>query len=233
VSTIADLPPRFAPGTSFEYSNTNYVLAGMIVEAATGSSLGREMSRRVFRPLRLTDTSFPVHKPTIPGRNAHGYSLRIDPERGPVEGAPLRDVTLLDPSFAWAAGNVVSDLDDLTRFLGALLGGHLLPPSLLAEMTRQVDTGDPEASYGMGLEFIHTPCGTVVGHSGSIPGFQNIVLATVDGRNQVGLVVNQYLVGRASAQAFSRGAVTLMRRLFPDGSCTVAATAAARSIRMT
>ncbi len=213
VALVAQRPPTFPAGTGFEYSNTNYVLAGLVIEAATGSRVGRELSRRIFRPLHLNDTWFPVHSPTIPGRHAHGYSLRIDPERGPLEAEPLRDVTLLDPSFAWAAGALVSDLDDLTRFLRALLGGRLLPPTLLREMTTQVDTGDPEASYGMGLEFIHTPCGTVVGHSGSIAGFHNLILATTDGRRQFGLVINQNLPSRAVTQAFSKAAVALMQRL--------------------
>ncbi len=219
VALVSERPPTFTPGTGFEYSNTNYVLAGLIVEAATGSSVGRELTRRIFRPLRLDDTSFPVHNPTIPGRNARGYSLRIDPVRGPLEGEPLRDVTLLDPSFAWAAGAVVSDLDDLTRFLRALLGGRLLPPALLEEMTTQVDTGDPETSYGMGLEFIHTPCGTVVGHSGGIAGFQTLVLATPDGRRQFGLMVNQQALNRAASQAFSQAAVTLMHGLVQRPGC--------------
>jgi D-alanyl-D-alanine carboxypeptidase len=219
VALVAERPPTFPPGRGFEYSNTNYVLAGLIVEAATGSSLGRELNRRVFRPLHLDQTWWTVHNPTIPGKNARGYTLQIDPQRGPLEDEPLRDVTLLNPSFAWAAGNVVSDLDDLTRFLGALLDGRLLSPALLEEMTTQVDTGDPEASYGMGLEFIHTPCGTVVGHSGSIAGFHNIVLATPDGRRQFGLMVNQQILGRATSQAFSQAAVALMERLHPHTNC--------------
>ncbi len=100
----------------------------MTVEVATGAGLRRELTRRVFRPLRMWDTSFPVDDPTIAGRNAHGYSLPVDPQQGPVEGGPLHDVTLLNPSFAWVAGNVVSDLDDPTRFLGALLAGRCCRP---------------------------------------------------------------------------------------------------------
>ncbi len=219
VALVAGRPVSFPPGTAFEYSNTNYVLAGLVVEAATGSRLGRELNRRIFRPLGLDDTWFPVHASGIPGRHAHGYSLRVDPERGPLEEEPLRDVTRLDPSFAWAAGAVVSDLDDLTRFLRALLRGRLLTPALLKEMTTEVDTGDPEASYGMGLEFIHTPCGTIVGHSGSIPGFQTLVLATTDGDRQFGLMVNQQISRRAVAQAFSQAAVVLMQRLVPESEC--------------
>jgi D-alanyl-D-alanine carboxypeptidase len=222
VALVADQPPTFLAGTGFEYSNTNYVLAGMIVEAVTGNRLGWELTRRVFRPLRLWDTRFPVHHPAIAGRHARGYSLPVDPQ-GSIGAGPLRDVTLLDPSFAWASGNVTSDLADLTRFLGALLAGRLLPPALLAEMTTPVDTGDPEAAYGMGLEFIHTPCGTVAGHSGSIAGFHTIVLADEDGRRRFALMVNQYLHSPATAQAFNQAAIALMRRLFPDTTCGPAA----------
>jgi D-alanyl-D-alanine carboxypeptidase len=226
VALVTDQPPTFAAGTGFEYSNTNYVLAGMIVEAVTGNRLGWELTRRIFRPLGMRDTRFPVHHPAIAGRHAHGYSLPVDPQ-GSIGAGPLRDVTVLDPSFAWASGNVTSDLADLTRFLGALLAGRLLPPALLAEMTTPVDTGDPDASYGMGLEFIHTPCGTVVGHSGSIAGFHTIVLADEDGHRRFVLMTNQYLHGPATAQAFNQAALALMRDLLPD---TCSSAVAGRSL---
>jgi D-alanyl-D-alanine carboxypeptidase len=108
VALVTDRPPTFSPGTGFEYSNTNYVLAGLIVEAVTGNRLGRELTRRVVRPLGLRDTRFPVHHPAIAGRHSRGHSLPVDPQ-GSVGAGPLRDVTLLDPSVAWASGNVTSD----------------------------------------------------------------------------------------------------------------------------
>jgi D-alanyl-D-alanine carboxypeptidase len=220
VALVAARPPTFPPGTGSEYSNTNYVLAGMIVEAVTGRSLGTELTRRVFRPLRLSDTSFPVDNPTVAGRAARGYSLPVDPQQGPVEGGPLVDITRLNPSFAWGAGNVVSDLDDLTRFLGALLAGRLLPPALLAEMTTGVDTGEPGVTYGLGLQLIETPCGRVVGHDGSIPGYHTMVLATEDGRARFAVVVNQYFFGRPLFQTFNEVVVALMGRLFPGCAAT-------------
>jgi D-alanyl-D-alanine carboxypeptidase len=219
VALVADRPPTFAAGTGFEYSNTNYVLAGLIVEAATGTSLRHQLTQRVIRPLHLHNTWFPINNPIIAGADAHGYSLPVDPVQGPVEGGRLRDVTLLNPSVTWAAGNIVSDLGDLTRFLRALLAGRLLPPALLAQMLTWVDTGDPEAGYGMGLETIHTSCGSVIGHSGDIAGFRTLVLATEGGRRQFALMANQYIAGRAASQAFPQAAVALMRRLFPDAAC--------------
>ncbi|HEX8630903.1 MAG TPA: serine hydrolase domain-containing protein, partial [Catenuloplanes sp.] len=219
VALVAARQPHFTPGTELEYSNTNYVLAGLIVEAATRSSLGRELARRVFRPLGLRDTSFPVDNPAIAGRNARGYSLPVDPRTGPVETGDPQDFTVLNPSFAWAAGNVVSDLDDLTRFLSALLRGRLLSPALLAEMKTPLDTGDPEVGYGLGLQVINTPCGPVIGHDGSISGFHTMVLATETGHRQFALVVNEYFLTRAGRQAFDQAVITLMRQLFPGQTC--------------
>jgi D-alanyl-D-alanine carboxypeptidase len=219
VALVAARPPNFAPGTALEYSNTNYVLAGLIVEAATGASLGHELSRRVFRPLRLRNTSFPVHNLTIAGRNARGYSLPVDPRTGPVETGDPQDFTLINPSFTWAAGNVVSDLDDLTRFLSALLRGRLLSPALLAEMKTPLDTGDPEVGYGLGLQVINTPCGPVIGHNGSIPGFHTMVLATDDGHRQFAVTVNEYFLSRTALHAFDQAVVALMRQLFPGRAC--------------
>ncbi len=228
VALVAARPPNFAPGTELEYSNTNYVLAGLIVEAASGASLGRELTRRVFRPLGLRDTSFPVDNPTIAGRNARGYSLPVDPRTGPVENGRPQDFTLLNPSFTWAAGNVVSDLDDLTRFLSALLSGRLLSPALLAEMLTGVDTGEPGVRYGLGIQLIETPCGRVVGHDGSLFGFHNMVLATEDGRRHFALVVNEYFFSRALSQTFNQAVVALMGRLFPG--CGAATSARSGSV---
>jgi D-alanyl-D-alanine carboxypeptidase len=110
---VADQPPDFPPGTAWLYSNTGYVLAGLIVEAATDRKLGKELARRIFRPLGLRDTFFPVNRPDIPGRNARGYSLPLGQQDG-----RLLDFTVYNPSLAWAAGNLVSDLGDLERSSG-------------------------------------------------------------------------------------------------------------------
>ena len=90
------------------------MLAGLIVQAATGRPLGRELAQRILWPLGLRHTFFPVNRPDIPGRNARGYSLPLGQEDG-----PLLDFTVFKPLLAWAAGNLTSDLGDLAHVFRA------------------------------------------------------------------------------------------------------------------
>jgi D-alanyl-D-alanine carboxypeptidase len=197
-------------------------LAGLIVQAATGHKLGQELARRIFRPLGLRDTHFPVNRPTIPGRNARGYS--IDPFA--QEPGPLLDFTVYNPSLAWAAGALVSTLADLHRFFRALLGGRLLPPRLLAAMTTPIDTGVPGFGYGLGVAVIQTPAGRVIGHDGAIPGFLNIVLSTEDGRRQLGLMMNEELATPAVSEAFNQVLNALAMGLLEEAPSSVESTSA-------
>jgi D-alanyl-D-alanine carboxypeptidase len=221
VALVADQPPDFPPGTTWSYSNTGYILAGMIVEAATGHKLGQKLSRRIFRPLGLRDTFFPINRPTIPRPYARGYSLPLGQEQG-----PLLDFTVFNPSVAWAAGALVSNLGALEHFFRALLGGRLLPPRLLAVMTTPVPTGQPGFGYGLGLVVIDTPAGRLLGHDGAIPGFLNIVLSTEDGRRQVGVMMNEEFATPAVSEAFSQAFMTLAMGLL-DGAGSEDASASA------
>jgi D-alanyl-D-alanine carboxypeptidase len=219
VALIADQPPDFPPGTAWSYSNTGYILAGLIVQAATGRKLGQELAWRIIRPLGLRDTYFPVNRPTIPGRNARGYSLPLGQEDG-----PLLDFTVYNPSLAWAAGALVSNLGDLERFFRALLGGRLLPPRLLAAMTAAVPTGQPGFGYGLGLVVIETPAGRLIGHDGAIPGFLNIVLSTEDGHRQLGLMMNEEFATPAVYEAFNQAFMAIAMRLLEAASLGGAST---------
>jgi D-alanyl-D-alanine carboxypeptidase len=221
VALVADQPPDFPPGTRSSYSNTGYVLAGMVVEAATGHTLGQELARRIFGPLGLRDTFFPVNAPGIPGPSSRGYSLPLG-----AEESPLLDFTVLNPSLAWAAGALISDLGDLTRFFRALLGGRLLPPGLLAEMTTPVPTGQPGFGRGLGLIVIDTPAGRLLGHDGAIPGFFNIVLSTEDGRRQLGIMMNEYFATPAVDEAFEQAFTALAMGLLEGPPPGVASTGA-------
>jgi D-alanyl-D-alanine carboxypeptidase len=225
VALVADQPPLFAPGTAFSYSNTDYVLAGLIVEAATGRTLGQELAGRILRPLGLRDTFFPVNAPGIPGPRSRGYSLPLSPQ-GEVLDGPLLDFTIYNPSFAWAAGALISNLDDLERFFRALLGGRLLPGGLLAEMTSTVPIGVPGFGYGLGLLVMETPAGRLIGHDGGIPGFINRVLSTQDGRRQLGVMTNELLAPPAVVEAFTQAWMVIGARLLegaPLGSASTSA----------
>lgn len=182
--------PLFAPGTDWSYSNTNYVLLGLVVEAVTGDTLVHELRDRIFRPLGLRATSYPAVT-RMPAPAVHGY-LGSAPGL-PVPAGRLLDVTsLLSPS-AWGAGQIVSNADDLTRFFAALLGGRILPPPQLHDMTKSVEGSGPApftVPYGLGLDIVQTRCGTAYGHSGDMPGYRNLVWAAADGDRVAAVMVN-------------------------------------------
>lgn len=189
VRTAVAHRPRFAPGTAWHYSNTNYVLLGLVVQRVTGRPYAAETERRVLRPLGLRGTSFPGARGTLPTPHGRAYT--------PGTGTP-RDVTALDPSAAGAAGEAISTLDDLARFFGALLRGGLLPPAALRRMR---DTTASDGRYGMGLFPIQLSCGvTLWGHNGQINGSYAQVVATPDGRRVLAFRLNTEARPAAAAE---------------------------------
>jgi D-alanyl-D-alanine carboxypeptidase len=173
--------PLFAPGAGWSYSNTGWILLGLIVEAASGNPLETELRERVFEPLRLRATSFDT-RPRIAGRHAHGYS-RL--------GAQRRfDISVLNQSWAWAAGAIVSTAGDLARFYRALLAGRLLRPELLADMKTTVATPSPVQRYGLGLIMTRLPCGVYWGHGGETLGYQSFADSRADRKRQLIIAVN-------------------------------------------
>jgi D-alanyl-D-alanine carboxypeptidase len=167
-------PPLFPPNAQGAYSNTDYVLLGLVIQTVTGHSLDAELAQRIFRPLKLRDSSAPT-KQRIPGPHAHGYLL--------ARPDTLQDVTAVSPTHAWATGNIVSTADDVARFYRALLSGRLLPPALLDEMTTLRD------GLGLGLIRGDTRCPTV-GHNGEIAGYNAEAQNTPNGRRQFVLLAN-------------------------------------------
>ncbi|WHM40641.1 serine hydrolase domain-containing protein [Streptomyces sp. BPTC-684] len=171
---------HFDPGKKWEYSNTNYVLAGLLVEKVTGRPLAAEIDRRVIKHIGLRHTYFPAPgDATIREPHPHGY-YRDSADQ------PLSDVTQMDPSWAWAAGQIISTNSDLNRFFTAVLDGSLLRPAELAQMRTTVRAGAPFADgarYGLGLVRTPLSCGGVYwGHGGSFPGYETRGGVTDKGR---------------------------------------------------
>ncbi|QXE36808.1 beta-lactamase family protein [Streptomyces sp. GMY02] len=190
--------PEFAPGTSWSYSNTNFVLAGMAVEKLTGRPYATEIERRILRPLGLRATTVPSTDPRMPQPSGRAYSvLVLDP------AAPIHDVTELNPSVAGAAGEMISNPADLNRFYSALLQGKLLPKQQLKEMKTTVSMGDeapPSNGYGLGLQVQELSCGVRVwGHGGGIHGSSSGAVTTEDGTHSLSLNFNADWVGDAGA----------------------------------
>ncbi|MET8030471.1 serine hydrolase domain-containing protein [Streptomyces avermitilis] len=170
----------FAPGANWAYSNTNYLVAGLIVQKVTGRPLAEEIDQRVIKRIGLRHTYFPGSgEETIRERHPRGYYQDS-------AGAPLVDATEWDPSWAWAAGQMVSTNSDLNRFFTALLSGRLLPKAQLDQMRTTVPASYPfpdGARYGLGLVSTPLSCGGVYwGHGGSMTGYETRGGATEDGR---------------------------------------------------
>ncbi|MGI5281903.1 serine hydrolase domain-containing protein [Nonomuraea polychroma] len=178
VEKAVRLPQDFPPGTRFEYSNTNYIVLGMLIEKVTGRPYGTEIEQRILRPLGLAHTSLPGASPEVKAPHAHGYAaVRKNGELTRV------DVTGFNPTIAGAAGEIISNAGDLNWFFRALLGGKLLRPGQLKEMK----TPGPSGDYGLGLEMKRLPCGTVYGHTGKTPGYVTASFISADGTRQITL----------------------------------------------
>jgi D-alanyl-D-alanine carboxypeptidase len=207
VGLVAAAPPAFEPGSSWGYSNTNYVLLGLMIERVTGLPLGAELDRGILRPLGLDETTFPINEQEIPADRSQGYSAPLGPDGRPTAGA-LVDVTSFNPSITWGAGNMISSVEDVADFYSALLSGRLLSPELLAEMKRAVPTGVAGAGYGTGLVRAELPCGPAYGHTGGIFGFNTIALSSEDAGVQVVAFMNVFQPpSPAAADALQRAAV--------------------------
>ena len=170
-------PALFEPGQGWAYSNTGYILVGLILEKATGRSLDDLVQRRIARPLQLHDTYF-TSETRFRGPYAHGY---LPPG---LVSSDYYDVSSWSTSSFWAAGSLVSSAPDLARFYQALLSGRLISRTMRDKMLTTVDA-DPAwglDSYGLGLFPIETPCGTLWGHTGGVIGYSSLAVSTLDGK---------------------------------------------------
>ncbi|MGW5212498.1 serine hydrolase domain-containing protein [Streptomyces sp. NPDC004051] len=188
--------PYFEPGApgKWTYSNTNYVLAALVIEKATGRPYGEEVRRRVIEPLNLTATSVPGTRVSLPRPSSRAYS-----KPGSLATEPPYDVTRLNPSRTFGAGEIISDSRDLNLFYRALLAGRLLPSEQLDEMTTTVPMGTGP-DYGLGLMKVTLGCGvTVWGHSGSTSGSGTYAVTTEDGRHSLAFNFNGDWAGNGMA----------------------------------
>ncbi|MFC7305510.1 serine hydrolase domain-containing protein [Streptomyces monticola] len=189
--------PTFEPGKGWSYSNTNYILAGMVIEKVTGTPYGEEVEERVIEPLGLHATSVPGTDAGVPKPSSRAYSKLSQEATGKTY-----DVTELNPSGAGAAGEMISSPGDLNRFYSALLRGKLLPAQELKEMKTTIPVGDeaPQASYGLGLMKSGLPCGGEVwGHGGGIHGSLSQAVTSPDGGHVLAFNFNGDWAGGSEA----------------------------------
>lgn len=184
VALVAHAPLMFAPGSRSWYSNTNYVVLGLILQKAGHQPLAALLRRDIFEPLGLRSAGLSPERAGTPPL-AHGY------DRGKDVTSTAADLTWL-----WAAGGVVSDAGDVGRFYGDLFAGKIVPAPLVHRMrAQQPETNHdlPFRGYGLGIATLPTPCGLAYGHSGVGPGFLMHAWTSQNGKRSVVLAVNTTL----------------------------------------
>lgn len=178
-------PAMFKPGTEYFYSNTNYVMLGVLIERLTGMKLEEAYAKRIFQPLKLTRTSLPAEgDDKLPAPFARGYlfgtnenpELTKDQQKEALAGKLLpTDVTNANPSWAWAAGGAISTATDLADYVEALVAGGLLNDKMQTMRLESIRSNNPAApnatGYGLGIAKL----GPMLGHDGSLPGYQSFM----------------------------------------------------------
>jgi len=181
-------PLEFAPGSRYEYSNTDNIVVGLIAEAVGGKRYGQQLEEVVFGPANLSQTSFPT-KVALPSPFIHGYV--VAPGERPADVS-----TALSPSGAWASGAIVSTPSDLNAFIRSYLGLRFFSAAEQRQQMRFVPGGESSPpgpgknSAGLALFRYQTKCGTVYGHTGNFPGYVQWAAASADGSRAVTTSLN-------------------------------------------
>ncbi|MEW1841483.1 serine hydrolase domain-containing protein [Nonomuraea angiospora] len=206
-------PARFEPGEGWSYSNTNFVLARLLIEKVTGRSLAEEMRRLILGPLGLSGTVVPDASPEIPAPHAHAYYRYED-----AGEHKTIDITRHNPSWVSTGGDMISTTRDLATFISALLGGRLLPAHLLAEMCTPRPTGIPNMDYGLGVFVVTTDGGTLISHNGGTVGSAALMYSTPDGSKTMTAALNSVDDADLSiAAAFQNAQQRLLNEVFHGG----------------
>ncbi|BDX33656.1 D-Ala-D-Ala carboxypeptidase [Mycobacterium antarcticum] len=226
-------PPNFAPGRQYEYSNTNYVLLGLVIEELTGMSAASALQTRIFDPLGLRDTALPAADDSaLPSPYPRGYMWGPNEAyEGPLPEAQQKaaltgalapaDHTNDNPSWAWTAGAVTSRAADVADFIEAIVGGSLLDETSRQWRLASLKPMDPSAAgpaaelgfgtYGFGLE----GAGPMYGHPGNIVGFSGLAVHDPKAGNTVVILATVYLTlqGESPQNVLF---TPIFRQLYPD-----------------
>lgn len=205
--------PDFAPGEQARYSDSNYILLGLLIEMVTGQAPATEIQRRIFEPLGMTSSSFPLTA-WMPEPALHGYFAENP-------GDPLIDVTRSNPDFPWTAGAVISTLADMRAWAVALAEGTLLTPETQQArlQTRPFQETPIAVGYGLGVLTMNG----MIGHNGGIAGYSSWMLHDPETNATLVIVVNRSGETGGTANPILNDILGL---LFPERFPTLAPAAA-------
>ncbi len=208
---VANEPLLFPPGSRYDYSDSDNIVVGLMVQAATGKDYTTELAQHVTAPLHLGHTMLPVNA-DLPEPYVRGYD--VEP------GKPTQDVSMaLNPGLAWASGGMNSTTTELNAFIRAYVAGQLFGKATQRDQLQFVagSSGPPgpgDNSAGLGIFRYETSCGTVFGHTGNIPGYTLFAAADASGSRSVVVIVNEQLNSSPATPAF-----TALRQVDGLGVC--------------
>jgi D-alanyl-D-alanine carboxypeptidase len=223
VGYILDHPPQSAPGAEFHYTDTNYILLGMIIERVTGATYYGELKRRILDPLKLRDI-VPNDGQRVPGV-VQGYSGGLERSwlaygREAVEAPPPpgsaaaadamldHGVFVVNPQFEWTGGGLSTTATDLARWAKYEYEGRVFPQQLLQEAISCTPRAADRPCYGLGVSVAHTRFGVRYGHGGFFPGYSTTMAYFPDHRVAVVLQTNTTSSGaRSFGEPFVLGAM--------------------------
>jgi D-alanyl-D-alanine carboxypeptidase len=222
-------PVDFAPGSNFRYTNTAYILLGMIMEQVTGQTASELFEQRLFAPLRMDDTVLPGPEDhSLPMPFVHGYHYGSFEALPPEQQARARagtllpeDVSEINPSWAWTAGSVTSTPDDLVVWVDALISGSLLAPEtqqLRLDSIRSLGPDYPQAEGSFGYGYGIDKTGKYYGHGGVINGYNTAMSRNPDTDTTVVVVAALTLAPDGSAVAPALANIVI--GALPDGATT-------------
>jgi D-alanyl-D-alanine carboxypeptidase len=213
--TYAHRKLDFTPGSEYHYSNSDNIVVGLIVAAATHESYEDALASLVYGPMGLHDTSLPSDA-SIPAPFIHGYKVA-------PPAAPEDDSNLFAAGWTWASGGIVSTPGDANRFIRAYVGGATINPRTQARQFQfRAGSSEPpgpgENAAGLALFRYGTPCGTVYGHTGNTSGYTEFVAANRNGTRSTSVSVNAQITPKTNPQMFEE-----LRAIFGLAVCAALA----------
>jgi D-alanyl-D-alanine carboxypeptidase len=185
---LFDAAPPFAPGEGWEYSDTNYIVLGMIIERAGGAPYYEQLRTRILAPLGLQDT-VPADSRTVPGL-VQGYAGTGNPFGG-ADAMITNGRFAVNPQFEWTGGGLAVTAQDLAKWAKLLYEGRVLDPSMMKALLEGVPSRlGPETKYGLGVIIRPTAHGVTYGHSGYMPGYQTEVMYFPELKAAIAVQVN-------------------------------------------
>jgi D-alanyl-D-alanine carboxypeptidase len=201
VSYVADDPLSFAPGSKYEYSNSDNIIAGLMVEQATGNTFAQELATRIAQPLGLSQTTLP-NDVTMPTPYIHGYVT--EPPDPPVDASEV-----FAAGWAWTSGGIMSTPGDANRFIRGYTAGTTTDAATQTAQFRfrpgkSEPPGPGTNSAGLAIFRYQTNCGTVYGHTGNTPGYTQFIAATRDGSRSATVAAGEQITPKSDPKTFTK-----------------------------